>query len=73
MAVSKKPKTPKGEFAWITYYNSKKELKFILTSKADRNMYYIYELINGEFQKIGKDKDPIELEEKLKIHERMSK
>ena len=63
-------KYPKGEIVWVSYYNSDKELLFIMTSKPIRDYYFLYEVINGEFTKKGRAKTPTELEEKFNIFER---
>ena len=65
-------KYPKGETVWVSYYNCQKELRFIITSKPLRDFYFAYEVINGEFQKLGKAKNPQELELKFKIEDRLS-
>lgn len=62
---------PKGERVWTSYYNSSHELLFIITSKSTRDFYFLYEVVDGAFKKIGKAKSPLELEEKFKIHEKM--
>lgn len=62
------PKYPKGEQVWVSYYNADNELVFILTSKeSTRDCYFLYELVNGAFKKLGKDKSPKELERKFNV------
>ena len=57
---------PKGETVWVQYHAAAGVLKYILTSKTgDRNTYYVYELANGVFQKLGRGRSPKELEEKF--------
>lgn len=63
---------PRGEIVWVSYYNSEHTLLFILTSKVVRDYYYLYESSDDGFKKLGKAKTPPELEEKFKVHERMS-
>ena len=65
-------KYPKGETVWVSYYNSNKELLFIMTSKPIRDFYFLYEVVDGEFKKLGKAKNPAELEEKFKVRDKMS-
>ena len=60
-------KYPKGEKVWESYYNESRELKFIITSKSTRDSYFLYELVNGEFKKLGKAKTPPELVEKYDV------
>lgn len=56
---------PKGETVWVQYHAAAGVLKYILTSKTeDRNIYYMYALVNGTFQKLGRGKSPVELERK---------
>ena len=65
-------KYPKGETVWVSYYNINHELLFIMTSKPLRDYYYLYELVDNEFKKLGRATTPTELEEKFKIREKMS-
>lgn len=70
---SAEPKTPKGEHAWVGYYNKTGSLLFIITSKnSSRDLYYLYRNAGGTFEKIGKGKDPIELCEKHRVYEKMN-
>lgn len=57
-------KYPKGETIWVSHF-CKGELRYITTSKDSRDYYYLYELINGEFKKIGRARTPDELEKKI--------
>jgi hypothetical protein len=63
-------KYPKGEIVWVSYRNSNNKLCYIITSKILRDYYYIYELIDSEFKKLGKAKNPTELEKKFIIYEK---
>ena len=66
-------KYPKGEEVYVSYYNKKCELLFILTAKLNsRDWYYLYELSDGQFKKLGKARTPTELEEKYSVHEKMA-
>lgn len=64
MEANKMPQTPKGETAWVGYYSIDHDLKYIITSKAARDSYFLYEVIDDAFVKIAKDKSPAVLEEK---------
>ena len=56
---------PKGETIWVQYHTKDGTLKYIMTSKTgDRNMYYAYELDGTGFKKLGRGKNPTDLEEK---------
>lgn len=65
------PSYPKGERVWAGYYNRKGELLFIVTSKEAREYYFLYELKDGEFKKLGRAKSPPELIEKYQVTMRM--
>lgn len=65
------PKYPKGERVWAGYYNSNHEPRFILTSKESRDFYFLYELVEGNFRKLGKARSPTELEERFRVYQRM--
>ena len=58
---------PKGEIVWVEHHNANGNLRYITTSKSTRDYYYLYELADGKFVKIGKEKDPSVLERKY-IH-----
>ena len=47
------------------------ELCFILTSKESREFYFLYELVDGEFKKLGKARTPKELEDKFEVSKKM--
>lgn len=66
------PKYPKGERVWVSYYNADHELVFILTSKEPaREYYFLYELANGTFKKLGRGQSPKELEKKYSVDRKM--
>ena len=66
----KSMKCPKGEHAWMGYYNQEGELMFVLTTKEfDRAWFFMYENQNGTLKKLGKAKTPSELEEKYHVPE----
>lgn len=60
-------KSPKGEHVWEGYYDINGNLKFIITSKENRDQYFLYECVDGEFRKLGKAKTPPDLAEKFDI------
>lgn len=63
---------PKGEIVWVNYANRRGEIIYILTSKASRDHYYLYEVLeDGKLKKLGKAKEPPELEKKFNIQEKM--
>ena len=68
MSGKNEPKYPKDERVWVGLYNQSHELKFIITSKeSSREFYFLYELADGEFRKLGKSRSPRELEEKFEV------
>jgi len=62
---------PKGERVWAGYYTQQHELMFIITSKESRDFYFLYELVDGKFKKLGKSRSPKELEEKFGVEEKI--
>lgn len=64
-------KYPKCEIVWQTFRNISEEVKFIITSKAARDAYFLYELVNGEFKKLGKAKTPTKLVETYDVKSKL--
>lgn len=62
---------PKTEVLWATYSDSGGKPKFAITSKPDRNLYYLYELSDGKASKVGKAKTPDALVRAFKVEERI--
>lgn len=58
------PPFPKGEIVWVGHYDTNHNLRYITTSKPARDYYYLYELKHSGFVKLGKDRNPAELEKK---------
>jgi len=58
---------PKGEIVWVSHHDTNGNLKYITTSKPARDYYFLYELRDGKFVKLGKDHNPRVLEDKY-IH-----
>ena len=54
---------PNTERTWVTIRCEGKENYHIITSKKDnRNRYYLYNCQDGNVQKLGSAKSPIDLE-----------
>ena len=55
---------PLNEHIWLQINNTKHEPCYVITSKStrQRDPYYIYEVCNGEYKKLGKGSDPRKLE-----------
>lgn len=62
-------KYPRGEHVWTGYYSRSGQLLFIVTSKEARDWYYLYKLENDVFKKLGKAREPPELEQKYGVYE----
>ncbi len=72
MTGRNEPKYPKGERVWVGYYNKEHELMFILTSKeSSREFYFLYELVDGSFKKLGRARSPKELEAKFNVEKKL--
>ena len=64
---------PKGEIVWVNYANRNGEIMFILTSKPTREYYFLYEILpDGRCNKLGKAKEPPELEAKYGVRTKIS-
>lgn len=61
-------KFPKGEIVWTQYLDEKRNLRFIVTSKPMQDTYFLYELKDGKFVKLGKASDPVELEKTYHVN-----
>lgn len=68
-----KIKYPKDEIVWCSYYSKSGDMKFIMTSKPQRDFYFLYE-IEGDntLRKLGRAKTPKELEKKHKVDKECS-
>ena len=51
----------KNETVWVTGFDSSGNLKYVITSNADRSLYYIYD---KDYKKLGKAKNPVDLQTK---------
>ena len=61
-------KCPKGEMVWVRYCSSSGDTRFVLTSKTmNRDFYYLYEVIDGKLNKLGRGRNPSELEGKFDV------
>ncbi len=56
---------PKGEIVWFGHYDKDHNLRYITTSRLARDFYLLYELKDGKFVKLGKDKNSVDLEKKF--------
>ena len=54
---------PKGDIIWVTWYNNNDDIIYVITSKQIRDVYFLYEIKDGDAIKIGKNASPIVLED----------
>lgn len=52
---------PNNEIIWVTITDDLGD-EYVITSKSDRNMYYLYRLEKEKAVKLGKGDNPTELE-----------
>lgn len=58
-------KYPKNESVWVTICDKEGDPAYLITSKQTRDFYFIYEINrDGSLTKLGKSKNPRELEDK---------
>lgn len=60
-------KLPKGEKICTQYFNCKGERAFILTQKELSQYYYLYNVVGGKTEKLGRGVSPLELEKKYSV------
>ena len=57
----------KGERTWVVYYDAGGNLVYVITSKENnRDLYYLYEIVDNTYKKVAKGSLPLELEEKYR-------
>lgn len=57
-----------NEVRWVKYLNDKNEVQYIITSKLSREVYYLYKVSDGNYEKLGKASSPRDLEEKYDVN-----
>lgn len=61
-------KVQRGEIVWVTYRSADGVPMFIITSKAARDSYTLYEAAkDGSLTKLGKSDNPDELEDRFDV------
>ena len=56
-------KVQKNERVWVQYFNINNEILGIVTSNKNREMYFLYKVVDGRLTKSRyKNRDPTELE-----------
>lgn len=66
-------KPPRGEIVWVTYFNTRREPNFMITSRPNRDYYFLYEVSASGLKKMGKARSPLDFEEKYEILNMLSK
>jgi hypothetical protein len=59
------PGIPKTETIEITFRTTQGDVYYTTTKTQNRKYYYLYKLVDGVAQKLGKANNPVELEEKF--------
>lgn len=62
---------PRGERQFVLYCGADGTPLFVLTAKAPRDFYYLYEVTCGTLKKLGRDRSPKALEERFPVRRRM--
>lgn len=69
--ASKKTLCPSGEVLWVSYVKNGTTV-FIITSKPQREYYFLYEVCDDNtLKKLGKSRTPTELENKYNVFEKL--
>ena len=55
---------PKSETIWVTYVAKDGNTYYTTAKTNNRDYYYLYKLVDGKAQKLGKVRNPIDLEKK---------
>lgn len=61
---------PKDEIIWVSYLDNKGNIEYIITSKKVRDFYFLYQVEDKKLNKLGKSKNPIELETRFMTKKR---
>lgn len=43
----------------------------LITANQSETMFYLYEVVDGHYRKLGKSDSPLELEKRYRMYERM--
>lgn len=62
---------PRGERLFTGYYNRQGTLLFVITAKETRDYYYLYEVKDDVYTKLGRSRNPLDLVEKFNVMERI--
>lgn len=68
------PELPKTERVWVTYFDADSNPRFIITSKAARDQYFLYRVDDGgKLTKLGKSASPEDLADTYDVLEVIGK
>lgn len=56
-------KMSKNQNLWVTFYNTKHEIAFIMTSDKLNSEYFLYEVKDNILNKLNKSNTPVKLTE----------
>ena len=62
---------PRGERVFSGYYNRRGILLFVITAKEARDFYFLYEVKDDVYTKLGRSKNPLDLVEKYHVMEKI--
>lgn len=52
----------KDEIIWVSYYDGEGNRRYIITSKATREYYFLYRCDGDKYVKLGRSRNPFALE-----------
>jgi hypothetical protein len=55
---------PPSEMLWVTYKATNGDIYYTTSKVNNRDYYYLYKFVDGKAVKLGKSRNPTELEEK---------
>lgn len=56
---------PKNEKVWVTTKTDNGDVYYTTAKQNDRSWYFLYKVIDGKAVRLGKNRNPKELEEKF--------
>lgn len=65
---------PEDEQTWVSYLDANGQKRFVVTSGAYREKYFLYEVKeNGSVKKLGEDASPVYLEDRFHVLDEIKK
>lgn len=65
-------KLQKDERVWVSYKDKRGAVRFLITSRPARDSYTLYEIVDGEPNRVGKSPSPGDLIEKFDVMKRIA-